>query len=450
MTGIRTSNTLPVLATLVAISLTWQAAADDLTLTGGEQRLSGTVLSITGDGVVELNSDLSPEPLLLKAGSVEKIAFSAKPVTSDATTTIIELVNGDLLPATIESMDERKLNVVSPDAGRLEIPRESVKAMQLGIQRRKVIYEGPRSLEEWTVSDDHLKNWQFENQSLISKGPSSAFKVLPLPRQFILRFELKWQAGTTPNFIVSFADPLAAKGEPSNRYYLQFGGAGLEIKREATTGKRYNTFAILNRPPDQYPDRSLQVEIRVNRDKARMQLFLNGEPEGEFADPIANIPTGSGLMLTFHTPNGGTQEIRKIEVLEYDDTRRRHRAEDRGDPRSDSLISKEDDRWSGRLIAIRNTADGALFRFKTGFQEEPIEILEADVSTVFLTEDDSATADHAVHPFVLRLPGDGSLSVASCQFSGDTASAIHPLLGPLTFRRGGITAMERIPTAPEP
>lgn len=446
----RTSNTSPGLAALVAVSMIWQAAADELTLAGGEQRLSGTVLSITGDGVVELGSELSPEHLLLKAGSVEKIAFSAKPITSDATTTIIELINGDLLPATIESMDEHKLNVFSPDAGRLDIPRESVKSMQLGIQRRKVIYEGPRNLEEWTVSEDQLKNWQFENQGLVSKGPSTASKVLPLPRQFILRFELKWQAGTTPNFIVSFADPLVAKGEPSNRYYLQFGGAGLEIKREATKGKRYNTFAILNRPPDQYPDRRLQVEIRVNRDNARMQLFLNGEPEGEFADPIADIPTGSGIMLTFHTPNGGTQEIRKIEVLEYDDTRRRHRAEDRGDPLSDSLISKEDDRWSGRLIDIRNTADGALFRFKTGFQEEPIEILEADVSTVFLTEDDSATADHVVHPFVLRLPGDGSLSVASCQFSGDSASAVHPLLGPLTFRRGGITAMERIPTAPEP
>lgn len=438
------------MAALVAIGMTWPAAADDLTLTGGEQRLSGTVLSITGDGVVELASELSPEPLSLKAGSVEKVVFSAKPTAGVSTSTMIELVNGDLLPATIESLDEQRLSVLSPDAGRLEIPRASLKSMQFGIQRRKVIYEGPRSLEEWMVSDEETKNWMFENQSLVSKGPSSASKVLPLSRQFILRFQLEWQAGTIPNFLVSFADPLAAKGEPSDRYYLQFGGAGLEIKREARKGKRYNTIAILNRPADQYPDKRLQVEIRVNRDNARLQLHLNGEPEGDFADPIADIPSGSGIMLTCHTPNGGSQEIRNIEVLEFDDTRRRHRAEDRGDPKSDSLISREDDRWSGRLIGIRNTAEGALFRFKIGSQEEPIEISEADVSTVFLAENDEASIDHAAHPFVLRLPGDGALRVSSCQFSGDSASAVHSLLGPLTFRRGGITAMERIPPAPEP
>lgn len=446
----RTSNTLPGLATLVAISMTWPAAADDLTLAGGEQRLSGTVISITGDGVVELASELSPETLSLKAGAVEKIAFSAKQSAGEPAATLIELINGDLLPATIESLDEQRLSVVSPDAGRLEISRESVKSMQFGIQRRKVIYEGPRSLDEWTVSDGEAKNWLFENQSLVSKGSSSASKVLPLSRQFIIRFELKWQTGTIPNFLVSFADPLDAKGEPSNRYYLQFGGAGLEIKREATKGKRYNTIAILNRPSDQYPDNRLQVEIRVNRDNARLELFINGEPEGEFADPIAGIPSGSGIMLTFHTANGGAQEIRNIEVLEYDDTRRRHRAEDRGDPRSDSLISREDDRWSGRLLGIRNTAEGALFIFKTDFQDEPIEIPEAEVSTVFLAENEAAKPDQAAHPFVLRLPGDGALRVSSCQFSGDSASAVHPLLGALTFRRGGITAMERIPPAPKP
>ncbi len=119
-------------------------------------------------------------------------------------------------------------------------------------------------------------------------------------------------------------------------------------------------------------------------------------------------------------------------------------------PKNDSLISREDDRWSGRLLGIRNTAEGAMFRFKTGFQEEPIEIPEADVSTVFLAENEAVKPDLTAHPFVLRLPGDGALRVSSCQFSGDTASAVHPLLGPLTFSRGGITAMERISPAPEP
>ena len=442
----RTSNTWLRLALLGACAA-GHAAADDLTLAGGEARLSGTVRSISAQGVVELASELSPEPLLLKSGSVEKIEFSNKAPAGEPPSTLVELSNGDLLPAVIESLNEDKLAVVSPVAGRLEIPRHRVKSLQLGIQRRKVIYQGPRGLEEWSDGGGEMKNWAFENDALVSKGPAVASKKLPLSRQFIMRFTLVWRQGMAPNFQIFFADPLVAKGEPCNRYYLQFGGAGMEIKREAAKGKRYNTIAILNRSADQFPDHRVQVTIMVNRDTARLQLMVNGENEGEFADPIPNVPDGSGISLACNTPNNGVQEISGIEVLEYDDSRRRHLREERGDAANDSLISREDDRWTGRLIEIRNTKDGARFVFKTGFQEKPVEIPEADVSTVFLSGGAVEKADDKRLPFVLRLPGEGSLGVSSCEFTGESASAAHPLLGPLTFQRGGILSIERIPSA---
>jgi hypothetical protein len=442
----RISNTWLRPLALLAACAAGHAAADDLKLSGGEARLSGTVRSISAEGVVELASELAAEPLLLKSGTVEKIEFSNKTPAGEPPSTLVELANGDLLPAMIESLNAGKLAVVSPEAGRLEIPRDRVKSLQFGIQRRKVIYQGPRSLEEWADGGSEMKNWAFENEGLVSKGPAVASKKLPLSRQFIMRFTLVWQQGMAPNFQIYFADPLVAKGEPCNRYYLQFGGAGMEIKREAAKGKRYNTIAILNRSADQFPDHRLQVTIMVNRDTGRLQLMLNGETEGEFADPIPNVPDGSGISLACNTPNNEVQEIREIEILEYDDSRRRHRSEDRGDLANDSLISREDDRWTGRLIEIRNTKDGVRFFFKTGFQEKPVEIPEADVSTVFLSGQ-SATADHKRLPFVLRLPGEGSLAVSSCEFTGESASAVHPLLGPLTLRRGGILSIERIPSA---
>lgn len=448
----RTSNTWLRIGVICGLALAGLAVADDLTLTGGDTRLTGSVRSINEAGEVELASELSPEPLFLKSDAVEKVVFSASPQAGEPPSTLVELANGDILPARIETLDERHLVVSSPDAGRLEIPRESIQSVQLGIQRRKVIYEGSNNLEEWTDAAGEMKNWGFENGRLISTGPASAYKKLPLSRQFILRFTLVWQAKqVAPNFQVYFADPGVKKAEPCDRYYLQFGGAGLEIKREAAKGKRFHTIAILNRPFDQYPDNRLQVELRVNRDAARMQLLLNGEPEGDFPDPIDNVPTGAGITLVCNTPAGRSQEIRDIEVLEFDDSRRRHRSEDRGDPDHDSLISREDDRWSGRLVEVRNTPKGAVFLFKTAFQEQPMEIPEAEVSTVFFATGKAKAEDKTPHPFVLRLAGEGSLRVASCQFDGDSASAVHPLLGPLKFRREGIVAMERnSPTPPKP
>ena len=449
----RISNQLR-LAVLLGIA-PLAARADDLTLFGGNARLTGTVRAIDEAGVMELSTELSTEPLFLKNGAVDRVEFTSKEESGKSPSALVELANGDLLPLEIEGLDDSRLVAVSPDAGRLEIPREALSSLQMGVETRKVVYSGPRNLEEW-AGDKDFKNWTFENRSLVANGPAQAAMKVALPERFVLRFTLKWQAKQSPNFQFYFADPLKEKGEAVDRYYLQFGGAGLEIKREASKGKRYNPVILLNRTPNQYITRELQVEARVDRRAARIQLYLNGEPEGEFFDPIPNVPTGSGLMVVSNTQNGVPQEVSNIEVLELDDSRGRHRAEDRGDPKVDSLISREDDRFSGSLLEIRKQGDGkkVLFRMKSDFQENPEEIPDSEVSTVFFAKKEIKETDPAGSPFVLHLHGKGSLRVASCRFAGNEVTAVHPLLGTLRIRREGILAMERVdpksPDKPEP
>lgn len=435
------------------LALVSPLAADDITLAGGAARLTGDVRSIDAEGVVELASPLSPEPLRLKGGAVEKVAFSGLAAEMEPPGALVELAGGDLLPVTVEGLDERMLTVVSPEAGRLEIPREHVASVQLGVRRFKAVYAGPQSLEEWTGSPGDPKNWAFENGALVAKGPATAAAKLVLPRKFILRFTLAWESREVPNFQCSFADPLRKKGEARDRYYLQFNGAGLEIKREASKGGRYTSIVQLNRTPGLYPGRRLQVELRVDRAASRLRLFLNGEPEGEYIDPIPGAPDGSGIVWVCNSPGGG-QEIRDISIAEFDDARTRHHSEERGDRRQDVLISREDDRWSGRLLGIRQTGGELMFQFKSDFQDAPLEIPAAEVSTVFLSAASRAVAG-AEHPFVLKLRGEGSLRVSSCRFTGAGVTATHPLLGPLELRRDGVVALERTKPAagqakPEP
>lgn len=455
MIGARISNILWRAAPLIPACAFAASAADEVVLTDGGSRLSGTVRALGPDGVVELATPLTPEPLLLNGSSVGKITFSHQASAADPPPMLVELANGDLLPATVENLGSRHLTVISPVAGRLEIPREHVKTLQLGIRRGRLVYQGPRNPGEWSSAnpEDH-GNWTFERGAMVSQGPAAASRMFDLPRRFALRFTLVWQNAQIPNFQVFFADPLAPGSAACDRYYLQFGGAGMEIKRESATGKRYHTIAILDRTPDQYPDRLVRVEILVNRDTARLALALNGEPEGEFADPIAGIPDGGGITLASNTPKGSMQEIRNIEITEHDDSDRRHRAEERGDPGSDSLISREDDRFTGRLIEIRGNGSGLVFMFKTDFQQQPVAIPGADVSTVFFSGPGPAAPRAATQPFVLRLQGNGSLGVSSCLFAGESAQAGHPLLGTLTLRRDGLSAIERPPAAtgnaPEP
>ena len=435
-------------AAFCACGLGGPLVADELAL-GGGARLTGTVRAITETGVVELASDLAPDPVLLKAGAVAKIDFSSTGAVPPPPPAVVELTNGDLLPATLEALDEHQLTVVSPEAGRLVIPRETLKSLQLGIQRHRVVYAGPRNLDEWTHGELEAKNWVFERDGLLANGPATASLTLPLPQQFILRLTLKWQPKQTPNFQVFFADPLKAKGESCDRYYLQFGGAGVELKREASHGKHFNTIVQLNRNPNLYPDHQLQIELRVDRKAARLQLFLNGEPEGEFVDPIPAVPDGSGISLVCNPPNGSSQEICGLEILELDDARGRHHAEERGDPQIDSLISREDDRWGGHLMDIRQTDAGQVFRFSSGTRNELLEIPAADVSTVFFSTMAETPPAQAPHPFVLRLRWGGALRVASCQFHDEVVAASHPLLGQLNLRREGVVTMERLEPKPK-
>jgi len=433
---------MPAIGIWLSCGLCGTLLGDVITLAGEDIRLSGNVRSISEKGVVELASDLSPDPLLLKEGVVTRIRFSEKESTASTAPAQLELINGDILPVSIESMDDKKLTVISPDAGRLEIQRDFLKSMQVGISKRRVIYTGPKAEDEWK-SPNPAKAWDIEDGGFSSQKVASVSKKFDLPDQFILRFTLKWEARQTPSFKVYFADPLLEMGKLVDRYFLQFGGAGLEIKRECSKGKRYNPLVQLNRTPNQFTNNQLKVELRVDRKTSRIRLFLNDEEEGLIADPIAGAPDASGITFEGNAFGSSTQRIEGIEILEFDDAPSRHRTEDRGDRKNDSLISTEDDRWSGNLTSIRKSENGVVFSFKSDFQKDALEISDANVSTVFFaTKADNDTAKKSL-PFILRLKGDGSLHVSSCRLDGEAATVVHPLLGQLGLQRSGITGLEK-------
>lgn len=443
----RNSDLWPWLGLILAFGVHGTARADEITLEGAA-RLSGAVRSINSAGAVGLESPLSPEIIQLKPDAITKIEFAAEGEEPPRSTSLIELANGDLLPATVESMDEKNLTFTATDSSRLVIPRNTIRSLQLGVRSRKVVYSGPRSLDEWASGGDSARNWTFVSKGLVANGPARASRTIDTPRQFIFKCALKWQG--SPSFQISFADPLKSGNDPTDRYYFQFNAGGFEIKREAATGKRYHTVIPSSRTPDQFPSGTVDVEIRVDRNASRLQLFLNGEPEGTGIDPVSVAPAAGGISIANTAPPGTNQEIRGIEIIEFDNTRSRHRAEDRGDVSVDSLISREDDRWGGHLTGIRPGKEGVVFTFRSDFQPEPLELAEKDVSTVFFASDGSAAPEGGEGPFILRLRGEGSLRLTACTFSGDAMAITHPLLGEMKIQRAGISTLERPKSKPRP
>jgi hypothetical protein len=431
------------LALLALLTLVSGLHADNLTLLD-EARLSGTVRSVRENGVVEIASVLSPALLQLEPGAVTKIEFSDPGAPLAQPETMIELTNGDLLPVSIESFVGDKLNVISPAIGPLCISRTLIKSVELSPHPHRQIYVGPRNLEEWQSSGDSSKSWRFTNESLITNGPAVASKPFKLPLSFTFKFTLKWQG--MPNYRIYFADPLISDEVPVDRYCIYFDGETVGIQREANNSVK--TVIFLNRTPESISPNDVKVEIRVDRKNSRLSLYLDGEPEGVGIDPVSPPPRGNGIRLVSHSSAGTAVEICKIEMTEFDNTGL-PRSENRGDLTVDSLISRDADRWSGRLTGIRKSPEGNVFLFKSDFQPEPLELLECDLTTLFFAQSESPSPPLDSPLFTLQLRGQGHLSVASCIFSEAGISATHPLLGSLKISRGTVSTMERVSPHPQ-
>ncbi len=424
----------------ILLSCIFPAIAADISLTG-DGRLTGEMTAMSEDGTITLVSPISENPIEVDGEHVKSVKFEIPKDAGAVPDQRVRLVNGDVLPLKITGMDATVIHASSDDMGELDIPRNFVDSIQLGIIPQKLVYAGPQDFEGWIRDENGSRNWTVTDGEFLAEGEGTVSRKIDLPEKFIIRFDLGWT--NHPNFRFTFADPLKPANEPANRYFLEFSGAGVNVKRESTGLTRYTPIVLLSRTPDQFPGDHLTVEIRVDRSRGLLQLYLNGEFEGRYSDPVPEIPAGSGISLLSLAPRESEQTVSRIKVMAWDDRGDRHRSEDRGDGRTDSLIGRFGERFGGKLNGVRAGADGPVYLFKSDFQEEIIEMPESEVSTVFLAGDSKDRNPDEQRGLVLRLRGKGEIRVSSCVFSEKSVKVVHPLLGSMELAREGVTLLER-------
>ena len=430
---------------LLGIALATAAHGDNLILTGDE-RISGTVRAINPDGTVLLDTPLSPDPVALKADSVRKVLFSENPAAGGDGNCLVTLANGDTLPGTIEGIDAKNITLVSSSTGKLAVPRSAVASIQPGGDQPVLIYAGPEGFEGWVRDRETSDQWVSEKGAFRVEGKGSISRKLDLPDGFIVRFKVAWR--NSPNLKVSMAATETADGEEQDRYYLTFNPAGMEIKRETATGKRFQSIITLNRLPQQFDGRQVTVELRIDRKSKEIQLWLNGESEGKWQDPMASPPDGNLLVFASSAGENEMQTISEIGVYEWNNKNSRRPAGERGDRTKDALLSVEGERFGGSLLETRKNGAETVYVFKNAFQEQAIEVPESAVSAIYFAEPEGEAENRDKGLFSLKLQGGGVLRVSECGFTPDEVEAAHPLLGKLRLKRGIVTAFER--KTPEP
>ncbi|MFU8893798.1 MAG: hypothetical protein ACNA8L_09230 [Luteolibacter sp.] len=422
------------------------AHADHVSFVEGG-RLSGNVLSIQDDGAIRLESPLAAEPISLQGESVERIEFERSETTPAAGNTRFELHNRDFLMGTLLSYSpEAGARIQADGIGEIELPAGTLRSMALDVQSSTLIYNGPDELANWTVTGRGANpNWQFHRQRLTATGSGQIGRMLDLPERYVIRLKFNWQG--QPNFQLGFSDPLEEQQARVDRYYLQFGRAGIELKREAAEGRRWHTIGILNRTPDQFANREMEIELRVDRTKSVIHLAINGNQEGRFMDHSGSPPTAGGISLRSSASAGHQLEITSIMVESWQDPSTRQSAPVHNVAgERDALVMREGDHFGGVIESIQPSDRGLLFSMKVDFREDPMVIHGDDVSIVGFAAGQLYERDakaQGAPDFVLKLHDRGRLTVTQSAFEDGRVRAAHPLLGDLILSRASVSSLER-------
>lgn len=432
------------LAAVCAALVPGLLGADRVTLDGDHQ-LTGQVTSVDA-GQVTLVSELSAAPLVLQQAAVRAVTFAPPEAPPQPADQQLHLVNGDVIPCRVESMDERLVRVSTWFAGNLEVPRQHVAALHFNVTEPTLILATTDALRGWSESDA----WTADEtaQTLTSAGTGKISRQLDpgLPARFIIRFRYQWQGN--PGLRFYFADQLDAEGAV-DRYFLTINAAGIELKRQSSRGATYSSLAQDPRRPNDVSPDGIDVELRVNREPREplLHLLLNGDLVGRFVDPFGNAPTGSALVLESTAGGNSNNTIGRLQVLEWagDSSTRPKRPDD--EPDKDAVCDRQGERFAGTAERIAPLDGRPVIVFHHPHAADPLHIPLDQAASLWLRQPQPPPAPPDA-PLALTLAGNGSLQLADCRIDAQSATCTHPLLGPLTVDRRAIAALASHRPAP--
>ncbi|MGB6221787.1 hypothetical protein [Haloferula sp.] len=420
---------------VLALSPTIPLAADELDLTGGG-RLTGVVRSISADGIIKADLQIAEAPVEIQADRVTQVRFS-KGLRTLNHDTLLTLINGDRLPCDITAISESDITVSTDYADSLTVPRKFITNAQLGIRPRKTIYSGPANLKHWVVEN----NWHYEDGAMVSDGRGSISREFDkLPDSYSLSFRLTW--AEKPMFKAYFSSANTnAMGSKHDRYCLQVGATMVELSRQSSGNTTSHSLITVNRNYNSFDDREAQFEIRIDHHRKRIMLYIDGQLEGQAADPLPKIPAGKIVVLQSETSDAEAHRVSEIKLMEWDAAGERHRSEDRGETGEDALINNKGERIGGDLLGSSGVGNDMIILIKSPFAPEALEIPAPEVSTLFFKEAEPIEPDST--PLILGLTGAGSLGATDCTFGGESVDLNHPLLGRLSITRDVIKLLQR-------
>jgi hypothetical protein len=299
---------LPLLLALVSTSLRAADGAEALVRFSNDDRISGSLESLSADLLVWKSPALEkPTPFLLK--HVLDLTLPVTPQESKADhQAVLTLTNGDTIRGQLASVTAETVSLDTWFAGRMDFNRLMVSGLRIE-GHPTLIYQGPTGMEGWQQPAGKTA-WNYRNLAFISNAPGTIARDELLEEEVSVSFDAAWKGDSIALKVLLFAEGTAA--ERDSGYELTFlrGSVSMRnLKVQNYIGSTHSQALMEND--------KVRVELRASRKSGKVCLFINGRILEVWSDPDV-AKGGFGKALHFYSQNAMPLRVSSIKVAPWD------------------------------------------------------------------------------------------------------------------------------------
>ncbi len=305
---------LSVLFLFNGLSLSAADAKSELQLFDGTS-LHGELLGLQLDQGLIWKHPAVHDPIIFRPNNLASIRLPADqgPPESFQPTSKFRFKNGDEIFGNLLSMKDGQFEFETWFAGRIKAHQESLEAIGFSAGGFRVIYEGPTSLDGWTVGKNS-RPWKYEDGALVAKGPDILGRNFSLKTSSNLEFDLTWSAAFSLTLTL-YAQTIDRFDYSANAYIIYIGQGGLTLQR-VTAGQG----AILlgnAQLPTMLTKNTSRFEIRSNIEDGSIGITVDGVPAGRWKDSSGFVAKGGGIVFYSQT-DGPELKLSKMRLTALD------------------------------------------------------------------------------------------------------------------------------------
>lgn len=401
--------------------------------------LRGKIEGVNNSSSVEFFSELLKTNITIKQTGIYKLYLeSIDPIATNVSgNSIITLATDDSFGGNFVRYDNETLVVDTWFCGRIAIPRSMLKSF-VPSAGASLVYEGPKSLDGWTVHNPGFfvniivagnrqgvapaqapqqASWIYTNNAFYNIGQGALGKYFQLPDKTSIDFDLSWR-GNLAFSVFFFSDTLTPYTGRAYMMLFTYRAAYLHRRGSPTGITVLGTAEI----PEFAKETKASISIKVDKEQRTIALFVNGKLLNVWKDESDFVGDGNGIV--FNQQSSSKVKISKIRITRWDG-----RLDSDKTPATkftnDVVKLANKDFIEGKVLSINN----GLLKIQTDYASIDIP-MERVIGIDFSTKGVDIEKDKLVKGF---LSDFGSFSFVMQEMSDKKIVGVCPGIGKLEF-----------------